>query len=123
MNEHRAKAAGISYTVWTEEFKDNDRSLADGEEVGAIKLLLGERDRPIGVQILGPQAGELVGEWVAAFNGRVKLSTLATAIHPYPTLGEISKRVAGRYLSGKLFSERVRRGLRFFFHYKGRTCG
>jgi len=29
MNEKRAKAAGIEYSVWTEYFKGNDRSLAD----------------------------------------------------------------------------------------------
>jgi len=123
MNEKRAKAAGIGYSVWTEEFKDNDRSLAEGEKVGKIKMLLDEKEKPIGIQILGPRAGDLVGEWVAAVNGKVKLSTLASAVHPYPTLGEINKRVAGTFLSPKIFSDKVRKGLRFFFHLKGRACG
>jgi len=56
-------------------------------------------------------------------NGKVKLSTLAAAVHPYPTLGEINKRVAGTLLSQKIFSERVRKGLKFFFNLKGRACG
>ncbi|MGE5841822.1 MAG: dihydrolipoyl dehydrogenase family protein [Deltaproteobacteria bacterium] len=123
MNEKRAKETGIDYSVWTEPFRSNDRSLAEGEEVGKIKLLLDKSERPLGVQILGPQAGELVSEWVAAFNGKVKLSTLAAAVHPYPTLGEISKRVAGTLLSRKIFSDRVRKGLKFFFNLKGRACG
>jgi len=123
MNEKRAKEAGIEYSVWTEEFKDNDRSLAEGEIKGKIKMLLDEKENPVGVQILGPQAGELVSEWVAVLNGKVKLSTLASAVHPYPTLGEINKRVAGSYLSPKIFSEKVRKGLKFFFHLKGRACG
>ncbi len=122
MNEKMAKAAGINYSVWTEEFKDNDRSLAEGEKVGKIKMLLDEKERPIGIQILGPRAGDLVSEWVAIINGRVKLSTLASAVHPYPTLGEINKKVAGTFLSGKIFSERVRKGLKFFFHLRGRAC-
>ncbi|MFQ5465275.1 MAG: dihydrolipoyl dehydrogenase family protein [Thermodesulfobacteriota bacterium] len=122
MNEKRAKAAGIRYSVWAEEFRDNDRSLAEGEQVGRIKMLLDEKEKPIGVQILGPHAGELLSEWVAVFNGGVKLSTLAAAVHPYPTLGEINKRVAGSFLSGKIFSEKVRKGLKFFFHLKGRAC-
>jgi len=66
---------------------------------------------------------ELLNEWVAAFNGRLKLSTLATAVHPYPTLGEINKRVAGSVLAPKLFSDRVRKGLKLFFNLKGRACG
>jgi pyruvate/2-oxoglutarate dehydrogenase complex dihydrolipoamide dehydrogenase (E3) component len=123
MNEKRAKGAGIEYTVFTEAFKDNDRSLAEEERVGKIKMLLDKDEKPIGVQILGPQAGELLSEWVAVFNGKVKLSTLASAVHPYPTLGEINKRVAGAYLSPKIFSDKVKKGLKFFFHLKGRACG
>jgi pyruvate/2-oxoglutarate dehydrogenase complex dihydrolipoamide dehydrogenase (E3) component len=122
MNEKAAQAAGIDYAVWTEEFKENDRSLAEGEKVGKIKMILDEKEKPIGVQILGPQAGELLGEWVAVLNGKVKLSTLASAVHPYPTLGEINKRVAGTFFSPKIFSDRIRKGLRFFFHLKGRAC-
>jgi len=123
MNEKRAREAGIEYSVYTEGFKSNDRSLAEGEQIGKIKMLLDQDEKPLGVQIFGPQAGELLSEWVAVFNGKVGLSTLAAAIHPYPTLGEINKRVAGLYLSPKIFSDRIRKGLKFFFHLKGRACG
>jgi pyruvate/2-oxoglutarate dehydrogenase complex dihydrolipoamide dehydrogenase (E3) component len=121
-NEKVAKAAGIHYSVWTEAFKDNDRSLAEGEKMGKIKMILDAKEKPLGVQILGPQAGELLSEWVAVLNGRVKLSTLAAAVHPYPTLGEINKRVAGTFFSPKIFSDKVKKGLKFFFHLKGRAC-
>jgi len=122
MNETAAKKAGIQYRVITESFKDNDRALAEGSVGGKIKLLLNEKETPIGVQILGPGAGNLISEWVAAFNGSVKLSTIAAAIHPYPTIGEINKRVAGTYLSPKIFSPKVQKGLKFFFNLKGRAC-
>jgi pyruvate/2-oxoglutarate dehydrogenase complex dihydrolipoamide dehydrogenase (E3) component len=123
MNEKSAKAKGITYSVWTDEFANNDRSLAEGEKIGKIKMLLDEKEKPIGVQILGPQAGDLLSEWVAVMNGKVKLSTLASAVHPYPTLGEINKRVAGNLLATKIFSEKMKRALKFFFSLKGRACG
>ena len=122
MNETMAREAGIDYKVWTEEFKDNDRSVAEGEKTGKIKMILNEKEKPIGVQILGPHAGDLLAEWVAVLNGKVKLSTLAAAVHPYPTIGEINKRVAGKFFSPKIFSEKVQKGLKFFFHLKGRAC-
>lgn len=122
MNEKQAKAAGIDYSVWIEEFKDNDRSLAEGEYAGKIKMILDKRERPIGIQICGLRAGELVSEWVAALNGKVKLTTLASAVHPYPTLAEINKRVASKLLSTKIFSDTVKKGLKFFFNLKGRAC-
>jgi len=123
MNETIAAAKGIHYSVWAERFSANDRSLAEGEREGVAKMILDEKERPLGIQILGPQAGELISEWVAVMNGSVKLSTIAGAIHPYPTLGEINKRVAGSFLTPKIFSDKVRRGLKFFFNLKGRACG
>jgi pyruvate/2-oxoglutarate dehydrogenase complex dihydrolipoamide dehydrogenase (E3) component len=122
MNEKTAASKGLDYTVWIEEFKDNDRSLAEGETTGIVKMILDAREKPLGVQILGPRAGDLLSEWVAILNGKVKLSTLAAAVHPYPTLGEINKRVAGSFFSPKIFSEKVQKGLKFFFHLKGRAC-
>ena len=76
----------------------------------------------MGVQILGPNAGDLLAEWVAVLNGKVKLSTLAAAVHPYPTIGEINKRVVVNLFSKKIFSEKVRKGLKLVFQLKGRAC-
>ncbi|MEJ2100665.1 MAG: FAD-dependent oxidoreductase [Desulfobacterales bacterium] len=61
MNETMAKKAGIDYTVWTESFKSNDRGLAEGEVSGKIKMILNEKEKPIGVQILGPHVFHLKG--------------------------------------------------------------
>ena len=122
MTEKMARAAGVNYTVWTEEFKGNDRSQAEGEKKGKIKMILNEKEKPIGVQILGSHAGDLLAEWVAVLNGKVKLATLAAAVHPYPTIGEINKRVAGNFFSPKIFSKKMQKGLKFFFHLKGRAC-
>ncbi len=123
MNEMAAKRAGLQYTVWAEEFKMNDRGLAEGEGLGRIKLVLDAKEKPLGVQILGLHAGELISEWVAALNGKVNLSALAGAVHPYPTLAEINKRVVGNYFSGKIFSDKVKKTLKFFFSLRGRACG
>ncbi len=123
MNETAAREAGLKHAVWTEEFRMNDRGLTEGEGLGRIKLILDEKEKPLGVQILGLHAGELISEWVAALNGGVKLSALAGAVHPYPTLAEINKRVVGNYFSGKIFSEKVKKTLKFFFSLRGRACG
>jgi len=122
MNEKMAEKSEAEHRVVIEEFSDNDRHLAEGGGAGRLKLILGPRDRPLGVQILGIHAGDLLAEWVAAMNGKVGLSTIAAAIHPYPTLGEINKRVCGSVLSEKIFSARVRKALTFFFNFKGRAC-
>lgn len=119
MNEKAAAGAGLEYSVWTEEFVNNDRALAEGHEQGKIKMILDAKEKLLGVQILGPKAGDLIAEWTAVANGKVKLSTLAGAVHPYPTTAEINKRVAGTFLSSKIFSDRVKKGLKLFFQLKG----
>ena len=61
-----------------------------------------KKENPIGVQILGPRAGDLISEWVAALNGKVKLSTIAGAIHPYPTQAEAIRKVGDLFNRTKL---------------------
>jgi pyruvate/2-oxoglutarate dehydrogenase complex dihydrolipoamide dehydrogenase (E3) component len=122
MNEKAARQAGIETKIWVEEFKDNDRSLAEGNNIGRIKLIVDPKDKPVGVQIFGPRAGDLISEWVAVLNGNVKLSAVAGAVHPYPTLAEINKRVVGSLFAPKIFSEKMQKGLKLFFNLKGRAC-
>jgi len=119
LNEKRAAAEGVHYQLHEELFSDNDRAQTEGLTDGKIKLLLNKKDKPLGVQILGPHAGDLLAEWVAALNGSLRLSTIAGSIHPYPTFAEINKRVTGSVLSPKLFSDKVRKTLKLLFKFRG----
>jgi pyruvate/2-oxoglutarate dehydrogenase complex dihydrolipoamide dehydrogenase (E3) component len=122
LNEKRARAQGVPYRVLAEPFAANDRALAEAEPGGMIKVLVSPRGAPLGCQIVGAHAGELIHEWVAALAGGVRLSSLAGAMHAYPTLAEISKRAAGSYYADRLFSRRTRSLLSLFFNLKGRAC-
>lgn len=122
LNEKRAQKEGMTYRVWEESFADNDRAMAEGETEGKIKLLTSPAGKMLGCQIIGAHAGELIHEWVLSLSGGVKLSTLAGAVHIYPTLAEISKRVSGKPFAEKIFSDRTRSVLKFIFSLKGRAC-
>ncbi|MFP5223008.1 MAG: dihydrolipoyl dehydrogenase family protein [Acidobacteriota bacterium] len=123
LNETAAAKAGVAVTVHTQQFSDNDRALADGTPQGFIKMLADSREKVVGVQILGSRAGDLLGEWVTALGGGVKLSAMAQAVHPYPTLSEINKRVVGEYLAPKIFDGLAPKILKALFGLKGRACG
>ena len=122
LNEKRAQKEGMDYQIIEELFIDNDRALAEGESLGKIKILLNPQGKPLGCQIIGNHAGELIHEWIIAMAGAVKLSTIAGTVHIYPTLSEISKRAAGQFFAGKIFSETTKKILRFLFSLKGRAC-
>jgi hypothetical protein len=47
----------------------------------------------------------------------MKIGAMANIIAPYPTLGEVNKRVAGSYYTPSLFSERTKKVVRFLRHF------
>lgn len=93
---------GAAVSVVRAELHHNDRALAEGKTHGFIKVMI-LRGRPVGVTIVGPQAGELVALWALVISRRLKMSAVAGMVAPYPTLGEVSKRAASAYFSPKLF--------------------
>ncbi|MGL1932883.1 MAG: FAD-dependent oxidoreductase [Desulfotalea sp.] len=120
-SEKELKLEGIDYSIWSEDFKDNDRAVTEAAIAGKIKLLLSNKGKLLGVHIVGSSAGDLLGEWVAIVNGNMKLSQLAGAVHPYPTKVEINKRVVGKYFGEKIFSDKVRKILALIHRYQGRA--
>ncbi|MEI6800569.1 MAG: FAD-dependent oxidoreductase [Pseudomonadota bacterium] len=101
--EAEARATyGAALTVVREDFSHMDRAITDQTTEGFIKLMI-VKGRPVGVTLVGAHAGEQISLWALALAGRVKLSTLAGMVAPYPTLNEISKRAAGAYFSPRLF--------------------
>lgn len=97
---------GAGLGVHRIDFGSNDRAQAEGKTCGLIKLMVA-RGRPVGVSVIGPQAGELIGFWTLAISSGLKLSAIAGTVLPYPTLNEISKRAVSAYFSPKLFANPV----------------
>lgn len=102
---------GIRVLRW--KFAENDRAQAERDTDGLVKAITDGRGRVLGAAIAGPQAGELIQPWCLAIAGRLKISTLASFVPPYPTLGETAKRAAGSYYTEALFGPRTRRLVRF----------
>lgn len=94
-------------------YDESDRAIATGKTTGLIKVMV-VKGRPIGVSIVGADAGELIGVWALIIANKLKMSALANTVLPYPTMGEINKRAAGAYFSPRLFdSSMVKRVVRF----------
>ncbi len=104
---------GDSIRVLTWSFAENDRAQAERVTEGLVKVVVGARGRILGASIASRHAGELLHPWVLAIGQGLKIGALANMIAPYPTLGEVSKRVAGNYYTPSLFSERTRKIVRF----------
>lgn len=83
-------------------YNHNDRAIAERKTTGLIKVMV-VRGRPVGASIAGAQAGELISLWALVIANKLKMKHVAGMVAPYPTLGEINKRVAGAYFSPRLF--------------------
>ena len=103
---------GSSVRVVRWPFHDNDRAQAEGKTAGLIKAVIGKRGKILGVGIVGAQAGELIQPWVLAMTEGLKIRSVAGMVAPYPTLGDINRRVAVNYFSGLATNPWVRRVIR-----------
>lgn len=117
LNEARAREAGMPHTVLRTPFAEIDRARAERATDGLIKVIVGPRGRVLGASIVGTRAGELILPWLLAVEGKLRIKDLASVVAPYPTLSEITKRVAGSYYTPGLFSEKTRRLVRFLARF------
>ena len=103
LTEARAKEVhGDKLEVVRFHYSHNDRAIAERKTKGFIKLMV-VKGRPVGASIVGYQAGELINLWALALANKMKMSQIAAMVAPYPTIGEINKRVAGAYFTPRLF--------------------
>lgn len=96
------KKFGAGVSVHRVGYDQIDRAQAEGCTEGFLQLIAA-RGRPVGVTVLGVQAGEVIAPFALAMANNLKLSAIAGTVLPYPTLAEIGKRAAGAYFSPRLF--------------------
>lgn len=103
------QAHGGDIRVETFHFDDNDRAQAEGDVRGLGKLITTKKGKVLGVTLVGRHAGDHIHVWALAMSAKLKLSALTGMITPYPTRGEIGKRLAGMWYTPALFSDRTRK--------------
>jgi dihydrolipoamide dehydrogenase len=89
LTETQAKAQGIEYEKATFPWAASGRALGVGRREGLTKMIVDkETKRILGTGIVGPSAGELIGESVLALEMGADVEDIALTIHPHPTLSE-----------------------------------
>ncbi|MDP3490501.1 MAG: hypothetical protein Q8R71_10220, partial [Phenylobacterium sp.] len=76
---------------------------------GMGKLVTTAKGKVLGVTLVGRHAGDHIALWALVLSASLKLSQVTGMIAPYPTRGEISKRLAGQWYTPALFSPRTRK--------------
>jgi len=93
--EDQLKAEGVAYKAGKFPFTANSRAKINHETDGFVKVLAdAATDRILGVHILGPQAGEMIGEACVAMAFGGSSEDIARICHPHPTRSEAVKQAA-----------------------------
>jgi dihydrolipoamide dehydrogenase len=93
--EEELKAAGIAYQAGKFPFTANARAKVNLTTDGFVKILADAKtDRVLGVHILGPDAGNMIGEAAVAMEFGASSEDIARTCHAHPTLTEAVKEAA-----------------------------
>ena len=94
-SEEQLKAEGRAYKAGKFPFAANSRAKINHETDGLVKVLAdAATDEILGVHILGPQAGEMIGEYCVAMAFRAASEDIARVCHPHPTRSEAGRQAA-----------------------------
>jgi dihydrolipoamide dehydrogenase len=93
--EEELKAAGVAYKVGKFPFTANARARVNHEAEGFVKVLAdAATDRVLGVHMVGPDVGELIGEYCVAMEFAAASEDVARTCHPHPTRSEALRQAA-----------------------------
>ena len=93
--EEELKAAGIAYNIGKFPFTANARARVNLTTEGFVKILADAKtDRVLGVHVLGPDAGNMIGEAAVAMEFGASSEDIARTCHAHPTLTEAIKEAA-----------------------------
>jgi pyruvate/2-oxoglutarate dehydrogenase complex dihydrolipoamide dehydrogenase (E3) component len=105
--EARKKYRRIRILRWP--YADNDRAQAESTTHGFIKVITRKNGQILGCTIVGAEAGELLQLWIMALARDLRIGDLTGLVLPYPTLSELSKRVAYTFYQPSLTKRWFRR--------------
>ncbi len=87
--EDQAKKEGRKFETAKFPWAASGRAIANGADYGFTKLIFdAETHRVIGGAIVGPSAGDMIGEVCLAIEMGCDAVDIGKTIHPHPTLGE-----------------------------------
>ena len=93
--EEQLQADGVTYKKGVFPFRANGRARTINDITGKVKLLAdASSDAVLGVHIIGPAAGDLIGEAAAAMSFGASSEDIARVCHAHPTLPEALKEAA-----------------------------
>jgi pyruvate/2-oxoglutarate dehydrogenase complex dihydrolipoamide dehydrogenase (E3) component len=113
VTEETARKSNVKVRVFRWPYHENDRAQAERATEGLIKVVTDSKGKILGTSIAGQHAGEVIQMWSLAVAQGLNIRAMTQWISPYPTISEISKRVAFGYYTGATANPLVQTILRW----------
>ncbi len=105
MTEKQAREKlGDKVKVYTLPLTEGDRSQAEHELEGFIKIVYQGSGDMLGATVVASRAGEMIQEYANAMQNGGGLRSIINAIHAYPTYSDIVKKAASKLTIKELLS-------------------
>lgn len=119
------EASGPGMTTSTVSLEDTDRAVTEESREGFVRLVIDRRGRILGGTIVGPRAGESLGELSLAVAQKMTTRQLAGVTHAYPTYNDALWNAAivhARQALGSPVVKTLTRGLAAVARYRDKSA-
>ena len=96
------KQYGKAVKVFTMPMALGDRSVAEDDRDGFIKLVYRGRGDLLGATVVAERAGEMIIEFELVIKRKISLRSLVGVIHPYPTYSDVAQKAMSKLLVKEL---------------------
>ncbi|KAH0790584.1 dihydrolipoyl dehydrogenase [Histomonas meleagridis] len=104
LNEEEAKKKGIKVKIGKFQYRANSRARATFDVDGFVKWVCDQKGNVLGLNIVGPNAGEAIMEGTIAIKNKLNIKDIAETCHPHPTLSEALMEAAKAVLDKPIHS-------------------
>jgi pyruvate/2-oxoglutarate dehydrogenase complex dihydrolipoamide dehydrogenase (E3) component len=118
LSARQAREQGVTIETFRVPLTEVDRAVLDGDMdgFGLVHVRKGT-DRIVGATLVGPHAGELIGQITLAITEGLGLSALSRTVQPYPTVADVWKKAGDAYQRTRL-TPRIAGWMRTFLRWR-----
>jgi len=101
-SEADLQAKGTPYEAVQVRYEDYGAAIAEGVDVGFVKVLTNAMGKLHGATVVGEGSGEMVNEWGLAIQRKLRMVDLLFLQHSFPSMAFLNKRIAETWMMKRM---------------------
>lgn len=101
-SEAELQAKGTMYETVKVNYEDYGAAIAEGVDVGFVKVLTNATGKLFAATVVGEGSGEMVNEWGLAIQRKLRMTDILFLQHSFPSMAFLNKRVAETWMMNRM---------------------